>query len=48
MTIICITNNSCKGYGVTYKNNGCIKVQKFEDISNDKNTRYFVKPMRIF
>ena len=48
MTIIYITENNCKCYGVTYKNNGCNKVQKFENISNDENFIYSVKPMRIF
>ena len=48
MTIIYITQNNTKRYGVTFQNNGCVKVQKFEDISNDENTIYSVKPMRIF
>ena len=48
MTIIYVTENNCKHYGVTFLNNGCVKVQKFEDISNDKNTIHSVKPMRIF
>ena len=47
MTIIYITENNCERYGVTFKNNGCVKVQKFEDISNDENTIYCVKPMEI-
>ena len=48
MTIIYITENNTKTYGVTFQNNGCVKVQKFEDISNDENTTNSVKPMRIF
>ena len=48
MTIIHITENNCKCYGVTFENNGHVKVQKFEDISKDKNTIYSVKPMEIF
>ena len=48
MTIIYITENNCECYGVTFKNNGFVKVQKFEDISNDENTIYCVKPMEIF
>ena len=48
MTIIYITENNTKRYGITFKNNGCIKVQKFEDISNDENTIYCVKPIEIF
>ena len=48
MTIIYITENNCEIFGVTFKNNGCVKVQKFEDISNDEKTIYWVKPMEIF
>ena len=48
MTITHITENNNKRYGVTFQNNGCVKVEKFEGISNDENTIYSVKPMRIF
>ena len=48
MTIIYITENNIKRYGATFKNNDCVKVQKFEAISNDENTIYCVKPMEIF
>ena len=48
MTIIYITENNTKSYGVTFQNNGCVKVQKFEGISNDENTIYCVKPIEIF
>ena len=48
MTIIYITGTNCECYGVTFQNNGCIKVQKFEDISKDKKTIHSVKPMEIF
>ena len=48
MTTIYITENNCECYGVSFKNNGYVKVQKFEDISQDKNTIYSVKPMEIF
>ena len=48
MTIIYITGKNGRCYGVTFKKNGCIKVQKFQDISNDANTIYCVKPMRTF
>ena len=37
MTIIYITENNCECYGVTFKNNGCVKVQKFQDENLDKN-----------
>ena len=48
MTKIYITEKNTKCYGVTFENNGCIKVQKFEDISNDKNNIYCVNPMELF
>ena len=50
MTIIYFTETNTKRYRVTFQNNGngCVKVQKLEDISNDENTIYSVKPMRIF
>ena len=47
MTIIYVTEHNTKCYGVTFENNGWIKVQKFEDISNDKNNIYCVKPLEI-
>ena len=43
-----ITENITKCYGVTFQINGCVKVQKFKDISNDENFIYCMKPMRIF
>ena len=48
MTIIYILENNTKRYGVTFQNNGYVKLQKFEDISNNENTIYSAKPMRIF
>ena len=48
MTIKYIIENNCRFYGVTFKKNGIVKVQKFEDISNDETTIYCVKLMRPF
>ena len=48
MTIIYVTENNCKCYGVTLQNKGWIKVQKLEDVSEDKNILYKVNPMKIF
>ena len=48
MTKIYITENNTKRYGVTFQNNGYVKVQKFEDISEDKNIIYKVNPMETF
>ena len=48
MTIMYVTENNCERYIVTLQNNGYVKVQKFEDILNNENIIYIVKPMRIF
>ena len=48
MTILYNTDNNCVSYGVTFQNNGRVKVEKFEDISEDENVIYCVKPMEIF
>ena len=48
MTIIYITEHNTKCYGVTFQNNRWIKVQKFEDNSDDKNTIYCVMPLEMF
>ena len=48
MTIIYITENNCKCYGVTFENKGWVKVQKFEDESLDENIIYTVNPMKTF
>ena len=48
MKIIYVTENNTKCLAVTFKNNGMIKVQKYEDVSEDKNIIYGVKPMEIF
>ena len=36
MTIIYITEDNCQSYAVTYRNNSQFRVQKKEDIGNDK------------
>ena len=48
MTVIYLTEYNTRCYGVTFENNGCIKVQKFEDISDDENNIYCVKPLENF
>ena len=48
MTIIYLTEYNTKRYGVTLQNNGYVKVQKFEDISEDKNFIYEVNPVEAF
>ena len=48
MTIIYITEQNGRCYGVTFKNSECVKVQKLEDISNDENTVSNIKPIETF
>ena len=48
MTIIYVTENNCKCYGVTLQNKGWVRVQKLEDVSEDKNIIYKVNPMETF
>ena len=48
MTIIYLTENNTKCYGVTFENNGRIKAQKLEDISKDKKLIYQINPMETF
>ena len=48
MTKISVTEYNTKCYEVIFQNNGWIKVQKIEKISDDKNTIYCVKPLETF
>ena len=48
MTIIYLTEYNCKCYGVTFENNGCVKVQKIRDISNYETNILRVKPLKPF
>ena len=48
MTIIYSTENNTERLAVTFKNNGIVKIQKFEDLSNDENIIYEVNPIRSF
>ena len=49
MTIIYIVENNCQRLAVTFKNNGMIKVQRLEDVSNDdKIIIYEFNPMDVF
>ena len=48
MTIIYITEDNCESYAVTYRNKNQFRVEKQEDIGNDKNIIYEVNPMDKF
>ena len=43
-----LTKHNTKCYGVTFQNNGWIKVQKFEDFPDDENNIYCVKLLETF
>ena len=44
MTVIFLTELRSRSNEVTFKKNGCVKVQKFEDISDVGNNIYRVMP----
>ena len=48
MTVIYVTENNGQCYGVTFQNNGSVRVQKLEDVPEDKNIIYEVNPMETF
>ena len=48
MTVIYLTKYNTRCYGVTFPNIGCIKVQKFEEISDDEDKIFCVKQLRTF
>ena len=48
MTIIYVTENNCKCYGVTFQNNGYVRVQKFGDVSSNENFIFCLKPLQTF
>ena len=48
MTVIFMTENNCECYGVTFQNNGYVKAQKLQDVSDDKNIIYKVNPKEKF
>ena len=48
MTIIYVAENNCKRLAITTRNKGWIRVQKLEDVSEDKNIIYEVNPMETF
>ena len=48
MTIIYVTENNTNCYGVTFQNKGWVRVQKLEDVCEDKNIIYKVNPMETF
>ena len=47
MTIIYITEYNCQSYAVTYRNINQFRVQKKEDIDDDKKIIFEVHPMEV-
>ena len=48
MTIIYVAEHNCECLAVTFRNNGMIRVQKLEDVSDDENIIYEINPMETF
>ena len=48
MTVIFLTEYKCRRYAVAFDNIVCVKVQNFEDISDDEKNLLSIKPMRTF
>ena len=48
MTIIYLAENNCKCLAVTFRNNRMVKVQKLENVSEEKNIIYEVNPLEAF
>ena len=46
MTIIYLTEYNCRRYAVTFENNGCVRVQKFEEIPDYEKNILCIKPLR--
>ena len=48
MTVIYLTEYNCRRYAVTFENRGYVKVQKFNDMSDDENNLLYIKPLKTF
>ena len=48
MTVMYLTEYNTRCYGVTFQNNGSIRVQRYQDISDDENKLFCIKPSEIF
>ena len=46
MTVMYLTEYNCKRYAETFENDGCVRVQKFEDILDYEKNILCVKPLR--
>ena len=48
MTIIFVAENNINCLAVIFKNNGLVRIQKLEDVFDDKNIIYEVNPINAF
>ena len=46
MTVIYLRKYNTGCYGVHFRNNGCIEVRHFKDISNDEDNILFMEPLK--
>ena len=46
MAVKFLPEYNSKSYGVTFENNGCVKVQKIKDVSNCETKVIRVKPLK--
>ena len=47
MTVLYLTEYNTRCYGVSFQTIGCFNVQKFEDISDDKDNILHIKPLEL-
>ena len=47
MTVICLTEYNSRRYALTFENDGCVRVQKFEDILENGKKILCVKSLRM-
>ena len=47
MTVIFLTKYNTRFFDVAFQKNGCIRVQKFKDLSDYENKIFYVKPLKI-
>ena len=48
MIVLYLTEYICGRYAVAVEHNGCVKVQKFENISDDEYNLFYIKPLTTF
>ena len=46
MTVLYLTEVNCTRHAVIFENNGCARVQRFEDIPDFEKNIFCVRPLR--